>query len=717
MKRTTILYAVLLFCAALTAACSNEGAESTDAGDTGALEMRVSATRAEADGEYDPLQHLLVRIYRGSDELLRQYTEATLPTRLELTAGEYRVEVEAGETVPASFTKRLYKGDKNFTVAAGQTTVAEVECKRQNVVAEVKFDATVPTAFGENFHAWVVAAEAFDAEKAEAGSVPALKYLADGTGYFTMPEGVTTLTTYFEGTHPERGVITKTGKFEGVQAGGKYSVSFKFSKDLPGFIECFVVKVDTSTDDHDDTFPFSPEPSIESDGFDMSQPQDFIPGKTSPKRYMITTMAAVRDVEISIGNNTYDALNGTTEGIEVVKESDLSLTLTLSDAFFAGRPGGNQPVTIHVADAANSEASAVSEYRLQGILPTEKADYDLWTNSITLRALVLDPDITAVKFGLRIRKDGSQWADAEGVSAGNGIYTATFTADWDESVNAAGLTIHTPKANTGVFAGNTYESRAVLNSTTSVTTFTPATNQTIPDGNMENSSLSCFTINNQETAFWGSGNNDYMSAIIGDALTKLCTQQVKGGSKCALLASQYATMLAAGNLFSGTFVKPSTQGTVGFGKDYNWEARPTAMRLKYHATIGKVNRTKYQIDGKDPIAKNEMDKARVFVAIVDWDAPHGVSSGLSTPSGMWDPETVSNLEEGAIIGYGSLWVEQSTDGDDMVTIDLPIYYYDKTTKPSKEYKIVISCSANAYGDYMNGCDSNRLYVDDFEWVY
>ena len=84
---------------------------------------------------------------------------------------------------------------------------------------------------------------------------------------------------------------------------------------------------------------------------------------------------------------------------------------------------------------------------------------------------------------------------------------------------------------------------------------------------------------------------------------------------------------------------------------------------------------------------------------------------------MWDPETVSSLEEGAIIGYGSLWVEQSTDGDDMVTIDLPIYYYDKTTKPSKEYKIVISCSANAYGDYMNGCRNNRLYVDDFEWVY
>ena len=364
--------AALLFCAALTAACSKETAGSADTGDTGALEMRVSATRAEADGEYDPLQRLAVRIYRASGELLRQYTAETRPSRLELLAGEYRVEVDAGEAVPASFTKRFYKGKKTFAVAAGQTTVAEVECKRQNVVAEVKFDATVSAAFGENFHAWVVAADAFDEGQVQQGGVPALNYTADGTGYFTMPEGVTTLTTRFEGTHPDRGVIFREARFEGVQTGGKYSVSFRFSKDLPGFIECFVVKVDTSTDDYDDTFPFSPEPSIESDGFDMDQPQDFIPGTTAPKRYMITTMAAVKSVVIGIGDDSYEALNGTTEGVEVTRESDLSLTVTLSDAFFAGRPGGSHPVSIRVTDSAGAEATAISEYRLQGLRPLDE---------------------------------------------------------------------------------------------------------------------------------------------------------------------------------------------------------------------------------------------------------------------------------------------------------------------------------------------------------
>ena len=536
--------AALLFCAALTAACSKETAGSADTGDTGALEMRVSATRAEADGEYDPLQRLAVRIYRASGELLRQYTAETLPSRLELLAGEYRVEVDAGEAVPASFTKRFYKGEKTFTVAAGQTTVAEVECKRQNVVAEVKFDATVSAAFGENFHAWVVAADAFDEGQVQQGGVPALNYTADGTGYFTMPEGATTLTTRFEGTHPDRGVIVREARFEGVQTGGKYSVSFRFSKDLPGFIECFVVKVDTSTDDYDDTFPFSPEPSIESDGFDMDQPQDFIPGTTSPKRYMITTMAAVKSVVIGIGDDSYEALNGTTEGVEVTRESDLSLTVTLSDAFFAGRPGGSHPVSIRVTDSAGAEATAISEYRLQGLLPIEKTDYDLWTNSLTLRALVLDPNVTTATFGLRV-KDG-EWSDAEGVNAGEGIYTATFTAQWKESVNAAGLTVHTPVAGTGVFAGNSYEARAALDGeTVSSAEFQAAAGQVIPDGDMESGSLPCFGKSTSEsTTFWGSGNA---------ATSRLCAQSTKpgmGGSYCAKLESQPAFGLLAAAISS-----------------------------------------------------------------------------------------------------------------------------------------------------------------------
>lgn len=530
--------AALLFCAALTAACSKETAGSADTGDTGALEMRVSATRAEADGEYDPLQRLAVRIYRASGELLRQYTAETLPSRLELLAGEYRVEVDAGEAVPASFTKRFYKGEKTFTVAAGQTTVAEVECKRQNVVAEVKFDATVSAAFGENFHAWVVAADAFD----------------------------------------------------------------------------------------------------------------------------------------------------------------------------EGRPGGSHPVSIRVTDSAGAEATAISEYRLQGLLPIEKTDYDLWTNSLTLRALVLDPNVTTATFGLRV-KDG-EWSDAEGVRAGEGIYTATFTAQWKESVNAAGLTVHTPVAGTGVFAGNSYEARAALDGeTVSSAEFQAAAGQVIPDGDMESGSLPCFGKSTSEsTTFWGSGNA---------ATSGLCAQSTKpgmGGSYCAKLESQSAFgLLAAGNLFSATFRFASLSGTASFGMPYQWTARPTALRLKYHATVGAVN--KGTVTEEHEYIQDGQDRSRIFAVIVDWNSRHATVAGMGSPTGVWDPAKTAETAEGPVIAYGSLLIGETTPGDAMTTVEIPIEYYDRTTKPTGAYTLVISCTTSAYGDFKVGCLGNVMYVDDFEWVY
>lgn len=41
----------------------------------------------------------------------------------------------------------------------------------------------------------------------------------------------------------------------------------------------------------------------------------------------------------------------------------------------------------------------------------------------------------------------------------------------------------------------------------------------------------------------------------------------------------------------------------------------------------------------------------------------------------------------------------------------------RATAPDGKYNIVVSCSTSAYGDYMDACTTNVMYVDDFEWVY
>ena len=84
----------------VAASCSKEATGESGAAGTGVLEMNISTTRAEADAEYDPKDHLVARIYNSRNELIRKYTSETFVKQLELIAGEYRIAVEAGEAVP-----------------------------------------------------------------------------------------------------------------------------------------------------------------------------------------------------------------------------------------------------------------------------------------------------------------------------------------------------------------------------------------------------------------------------------------------------------------------------------------------------------------------------------------------------------------------------------------------------------------------------------------
>ncbi|MEG0499351.1 MAG: PCMD domain-containing protein, partial [Alistipes sp.] len=243
--------------------------------------------------------------------------------------------------------------------------------------------------------------------------------------------------------------------------------------------------------------------------------------------------------------------------------------------------------------------------------------------------------------------------------------------------------------------------------------FTTTTDQTIADGSMESSALSCFTTDNGASKFWSSGNNSF-----ADYLCKQSTYTGMSDAHTAKLSSGAPVgILAAGNLFTGLFYKDGmSTGVVEFGQPYTWKARPTALKVKYYAEkIGKVDVNKHS---GAPITMGDQDKARIFVAIVDWSKRRKVASGTSAPTGIWDPENgMNSVPEGKIIGYGSLFIDQSSTGGTMIDVEIPIHFYDKTARPSGTYSLVISSSASAYGDYMVGCKSNVMHVDDFRWEY
>ncbi|WP_290539636.1 PCMD domain-containing protein [Alistipes sp.] len=335
---------------------------------------------------------------------------------------------------------------------------------------------------------------------------------------------------------------------------------------------------------------------------------------------------------------------------------------------------------------------------------------DLWNNTATATALVSAEEHNAGA-ALEYRFKGeTEWQKMTQSSYEAGILTATLAPEWNSSTNAHGLAIHNFVPNKGLFAGHTYEFRlTVKGEQTQLIEYEAPAGNTIPNGDMEDSSLSCWGQNNKTAEFWGSGNNTFTKG--------LCTQvSFDGGMRAKLQATSAVGILASGNLFSGPFQKDMlTRGVVSFGQPYTWKARPKALKLQYYAEhIGIVNIDK---NFGAPLHKGDQDKARIMVAIVDWKARREVGSGTSAPTGTWDPEETNSLEEGPIIAYGSLFIDKSSTGGKMIDIQLPLNYYDQKAKPSGMYQIVISCSTSAYGDFMAGCNSNVLYVDNFEWVY
>ena len=330
-------------------------------------------------------------------------------------------------------------------------------------------------------------------------------------------------------------------------------------------------------------------------------------------------------------------------------------------------------------------------------------------------------------------KGQTTWNDANVTANEDGSRTAKISPTWTEGTNDAGLTIYTVNPETGIFAKKTYEYQLNIDgSIIKSGEFTPANNSgdTIENGDMEGWSTKAAPDNASKTipypnvsgnTFWASGNNMYMASATGGKAAKLCLQNTtkagRGGNSCAEMSAQKILgVFAAGNLFTGDFTMKGSVGYAQFGQKYTYSARPVALKLKYAATINPIDK----VANDAPASKGDIDKARIFVCIIDWNARHSVQSGTSiNAKTFWDPATKYSQPEGDIIGYGSYFITTSTD-DTMQELTIPINYYKKTDiapNPEEKYTMIISCATSYLGDYLTGSYTNKLWVDDFEWVY
>lgn len=347
-----------------------------------------------------------------------------------------------------------------------------------------------------------------------------------------------------------------------------------------------------------------------------------------------------------------------------------------------------------------------------------------WTNSVDFTLNDVPASAQEVKVQYKTTSE-TEWHDAE-LNADRTVATAKpewvsyTTADWT-TLNANIQPYYRLKPKTGIIKGNRYQYRMIIDGTEySGNPFNAPTTVNPAIETLDNDALSCYIQKNEDAVWWASGNNSNATA--------LCTYYYNDVDMLgyALLKAKSGVMvvgMAPGNLFTGTFQGPSGfnfNGTVSFGKPYDWQVRPKAVKVKYDAKILDVD-NKYH---GEYIKSGTQDYARIFVAIVDWANPRKVTSGLSSPKGMWDPETAvetpdaANFGGGKIIGYASTWISQRELTGGLQTFEIPMNYYDTQTNPaSSAYSIVISCATSAYGDFLNGGTGNELYIGDFEWVY
>ena len=631
----------------------------------GAMRFGV-AMQAEIGTEDD----VLVKIYKdenGEQKLIRRYEALSdIPEYLVLLSGDYVAKVQVGERQIVSFDQRYFIGEQPFTVTDGEVTEVDVECHLLSTTVCVEYDATVVEALNDGYFTAVAVADSYDAQAIEIGDVFALNYETTKDGYFVMPEGQTTLFWHFEGTHPVEGDIVKEAAIAEVKPGYKYTVKLKYSKDAPGDLK-IEATVDVSVEEKDDTIIFSPDPTVMSDGtFELTDVQL---STTESRTYLVSSLADINVLNIEVGGQVFDLLQGDVAGVEVVMTDATNYTVSVKAEFFNEVEAGSQNLTIHVEDIDGGRLNKSIAYSVQGILPFTAEQRNLWARKATFKVNVVNSEATDVV--VAYSTDGSTWSEAVATKGADGLYTAAIS-DLSTSKNYT----YRLKID-GVEFGKSYS-------------FATEDGVQLPNSGFEEWS-------NEKTpaGLWNSGNNSFVTLMTRN-------EGAHSGSYAAFLKSQYAVKFAAGNLFTGDFqLNISTMsGVVTFGKSFSFNASPKSFSFWMKNTQGTINKGD-KASGTD-----------IYTAMVLITEGNRYAVDTTNESSFLALDRLGTLP--GIIAYG--YVSDTDSNADWVQKTITLNYVDGwETKTPK--MVVVSFTPSGYGDYFCGSTDSQMYVDDVQFNY
>lgn len=703
------------------------------AGEQGTLQLSVGmsdkitvASRTLSSEEQTQLEQACkVRIYNETS-LVRKY-EGTdnVPSSIPLMSGTYSVRVTAGDSVAASFDQRFFEGNEEFTITKGQQSPVEVKCGIANTVLAFTWDESLKEAFEGVCQVTVTSAT---------GELVYSSANADAKGYFSLPADNRKLTCKFTATKLTGGTYEQTTELTDAQPATLYNMTCKYTatgQETTGGAWLTLSVDETPLSEETTTIGIKQRPVIvckDADNieYDLEQPM-YLATNTKGTYYLIVSTSSPlkgallqndRFTEFGVPANSMDLMNlgGKDASVEAsgislhapnaIMETGGTWKIQFSEELIAKMTAqeGQVTTTLTATDKNGKQRMVTWNIVVSNatVATTEAIPYEIWTSKATLHGKVTGTLASTPKFQYRVKGSGSSWT--------------TVDADLTESTFS--------KEITGLTPGTTYEYQAMDGTQASTVTCEFTTETTFQPENasfeaVSDSSSIILIHGTGQSTWWDTGNHG--SSTMNKNVTTPDTSVKHSGNQSLLLSSQFVGIgiigkFAAGNLFAGKYLDTEgTDGILGWGRPCT--SRPKALKVYVRYEPATVD------NGGDYIANGATDQGIIYVAIGDW-------AGQEANGGTWPfvvrtkkASSLFSTEKGTysgdgIIAYGEKTFEEAyNDGGNMKELTINLDYDNFGGNQRKPTSIIIVASASKYGDYFQGGDGSKMWLDDMELIY
>lgn len=674
-------------------------------------------------------QDCKIRIYSGETLVQKYQGIDNVPEQIQLVSGDYSVRVTAGDSVAASFEQRFFEGKKDFSIEKGTTSTVEVNCGIANTVVAIAWDESLKEIFKEDYQVTVTSST---------GELVYSSANANAKGYFNLPEDNRKLTCKFSATTLGGKTYESSSELSDLSPATLYNLTYSYKETEIGPIGGAALNIKVEEVPLGDTYTITLKQrpvivckDVDGQSYDLEQPMYLELNTQVDYSIQVSTSSALtslifrneRFTEWGGSDNELDILTLNEQDTEAWKNVGISVsekkqslngdvyTICFAKDLMAKMTAkeGSVETSIEAVDAEGKSRVAVWNVVASDatVKTSETKPYEVWTSKATLHGEILRDMFFTPKFRYRVKTESSEW----------------IMVDADLSEKSFSKEIK------GLTPGTTYEYQAMDGEQVSSVTceFTTETEFQPENAGFEYTSGSSPIViyGGGQQMWWDTGNHG--SASMGKNVTTPDTSVKHSGNQSILLSSQFVGLagilgkFAAGNLFAGKYLKTDgTDGVLGWGRPCI--SRPKALKVWVRYEPGTVD------NGGSYIANGATDQGIIYVVVGDWTGQEGQNDdgGVET----WpfvvktkNSESLFSTDKGTYSGDGTIaygervFTEAYKDGTNLKELTIDLDYDNYGGVQRKPTSIIIVASASRYGDYFQGSEASKMWLDDMELIY